>query len=169
MKKNIIKKIILIILIIILSCFIILPPLLRITIADVNLTGKTNNENKNSDLLILSCEKYDSLTSTLITSRTRYKDNVPDQNFITYEKTIRNKDLTSEIPSYKTASEEIDFFSKINGIEITETDTKTTVLISKYVVDMNQANFTLAKYFSSKDTQREFYEGQGYKCEETKN
>lgn len=170
-KKNYLKKLLLIVIIIISTMFIILPPIFRVAIADVNLIGPTENKNKNNNITILSCKKYDLETSTLVTSRTRYNKEdpeKPEQNFITYEKTSQNNELVSQLPSYKTPAEEIEFFSNIDGIEITVTDQKTTILISKYIVDINDANFTLAKYFGSEENQREFYKEQGYKCEETK-
>lgn len=167
-KKNILIKILLIVIIVVSTNFILLPPLFRLTIADVDLTGTTVKDPQKNNLIVLSCKKHDLQTSTLVTSRTRYKEEIPEQNFITYEKTSSNNELTSSLPSYKKPDEEIEFFSNIDGIEINTTDQKTTVLISKYVVSMNEANFTLAKYFNSKDEQRKFYEEQGYKCEETK-
>ena len=168
-KKNKLTKILLIVIIIILANFIILPPFFRLTIADVDLTGTAAKDPQKNNLVVLSCKKYDLQTSTLVTSRTRYNKEIPEQNFITYERTSQNNELTSSLPSYLSPDEEIAFFANIDGIEIAVTDKKTTVLISKYVVSMNEANFTLAKYFNSKDEQRNFYEEQGYKCEETKN
>lgn len=168
-KKYKIKKISLIAAITILALFIILPPLLRITIKDVNLTGKAQVKQPKDNLTILSCTKFDPTTSYLITSRTRYNNEETDQNFITYEKTSQGNNPTSTLPSYKTPIEEITFFSSINGVEINSGDTKTTVLIPKYVVNMNESNFTLAKYFNNKEAQRKFYEEQGYTCKETKN
>lgn len=168
-KKYKIKKISLIAAITILALFIILPPLLRVTIKDVNLTGKAQVKQPKDNLTILSCTKFDPTTSYLITSRTRYNNEETDQNFITYEKTSQGNNPTSTLPSYKTPIEEITFFSSINGVEINSGDTKTTVLIPKYVVNMNESNFTLAKYFNNKEAQRKFYEEQGYTCKETKN
>ena len=80
-------NVLLLFIIAILAQFIILPPFLRIVIADVNLSNKKDPTTKvNKDIEVLVCTKFDLSTSTLITSRTSYKYTEPNQLTITYEK-----------------------------------------------------------------------------------
>lgn len=165
--KNTLIRILLIIVIFILSLFIIVPPVLRLTIPNLNL-GISISPKKDSNIIILSCEKYEQETQTLITSRTKYKDNNIEQNLIIYKKDLTGNNQPSSLPSYQNSTEAINFFSRIEGIEITVSEETTTVLIPKYVVENNGANRILQNYFQKKDSQKTFYESQGYVCTEIK-
>ena len=155
----------------ILAQFIILPPFLRIVIADVNLSDKKDPTIKvDKDIEVLVCTKFDLSTSTLITNRTTYKYTEPNQLTITYEKIESNANLNGEeTSSPSTTNEELDFFSSIDGVEITKQKNKTIILIPDYVVELNDANETLIEYFNTIEAQQKFYEGKNYKCEKAKN
>lgn len=168
LKKPI--NVLLLFIIAILAQFIILPPFLRIVIADVNLSNKKDPTTKvDKDIEVLVCTKFDLSTSTLITNRTSYKYTEPNQLTITYEKIESNANLTSEGTSSSTTNEELDFFSSIDGVEITKQKNKTIILIPDYIVELNEANETLLKYFNNIETQQKFYEDKDYKCEKAKN
>ena len=164
-------NVLLLFIIAILAQFIILPPFLRIVIADVNLSNKKDPTTKvNKDIEVLVCTKFDLSTSTLITSRTSYKYTEPNQLTITYEKIESNANLTSEeTSSSSTTNEELDFFSSIDGVEITKQKNKAIILIPDYVVELNEANETLLEYFNNIEAQQKFYEEKSYKCEKAKN
>ena len=164
-------NILLLFIIVVLAQFIILPPFLRIVIADVNLSDKKNpNTKENTEIKVLVCTKFDLTTSTLITSRTSYKYDEPNQATITYEKIESNANLNGEeTKETMPINEELEFFSSIDGIEITERKNKTIVLIPDYVVELNDANETLLKYFTTIEAQQKFYEEKNFKCEKTKN
>ncbi len=170
MKKINPINILLFLVIIILLSFIIVPPALRATIKDVNLSNDNSHTVSFSNLSVLSCEKLDTINLYKITSRSRYKEDSIEQNTIKYEKLDAIKETVSnEKSSLKTPEEEIQFFSSINGIDVRSEDNITTVTIIKAAVQVNTANDTLLKYFNAKDKQKEFYENQGYTCEEIKN
>lgn len=170
MKKIKPINVLLILIIIILLSFIILPPVLRATIKDVNLSDN-NTTIASNNLSVLSCQKLDTANLYKISSRSRYKDETLMQNTITYEKLESLTDTVSsnDKVSLKSPEEEIAFFSSINGISINTVDSTTRVTIIKAAVEANNANDTLLKYFNDKETQKEFYENQGYVCEEIKN
>lgn len=162
---------ILLFLIIILSLsFIIIPPVLRATIKDVNLSNNNSPVVSFSNLSLLSCEKIDATNLYKITSKSRYKEESLEQNTIKYEKldTIEET-VNNDKTSLMAPEEEIQFFSSINGIDVKRENNATTVTIVKTAVQVNTANDTLLKYFNAKDKQKEFYENQGYTCEEIKN
>ncbi len=169
MKKINPINILLFLVIIVLLSFIIIPPVLRATIKDVNLSN--NNKTVSfSNLSVLSCEKIDTINLYKITSRSRYKEDSIEQNTIKYEKLDAIEETVSnEKSSLKTPEEEIQFFSSINGIDVKSENNITTVTIIKTTVQVNMANDTLLKYFNTKEKQKEFYENQGYTCEEIKN
>ena len=170
MKKINPINILLFLVIIVLLSFIIVPPVLRATIKDVNLSNDNSHTVSFSNLSVLSCEKLDTINLYKITSRSRYKEDSIEQNTIKYEKLDAIEETTSNNKSsLKTPEEEIQFFSSINGIDIRSEDNITTVTIIKAAVQVNTANDTLLKYFNVKDKQKEFYENQGYTCEEIKN
>lgn len=170
MKKINPINILLFLVIIILLSFIIVPPVLRATIKDVNLSNDNSHTVSFSNLSVLSCEKLDTINLYKITSRSRYKEDSIEQNTIKYEKLDAIEETVSnEKSSLKTPEEEIQFFSAINGIDVRSEDNITTVTIIKAAVQVNTANDTLLKYFNVKDKQKEFYENQGYTCEEIKN
>lgn len=170
MKKINPINILLFLVIIVLLSFIIVPPILRATIKDVNLSNDNSHTVSFSNLSVLSCEKLDTINLYKITSRSRYKEDSIEQNTIKYEKLDAIEETTSNNKSsLKTPEEEIQFFSSINGIDIRSEDNITTVTIIKAAVQVNTANDTLLKYFNVKDKQKEFYENQGYTCEEIKN
>lgn len=170
MKKINPINILLFLVIIVLLSFIIVPPILRATIKDVNLSNDNSHTVSFSNLSVLSCEKLDTINLYKITSRSRYKEDSIEQNTIKYEKLDAIEETTSNNKSsLKTPEEEIQFFSSINGIDIRSEDNITTVTIIKAAVQVNTANDTLLKYFNVKDKQKEFYENQGYICEEIKN
>lgn len=170
MKKINPINILLFLVIIILLSFIIVPPVLRATIKDVNLSNDNSHTASFSNLSVLSCEKLDTINLYKITSRSRYKEDSIEQNTIKYEKLDAIEETVSnEKSSLKTPEEEIQFFSSINGIDVRSEDNITTVTIIKAAVQVNTANDTLLKYFNVKDKQKEFYENQGYTCEEIKN
>lgn len=170
MKKINPINILLFLVIIILLSFIIVPPVLRATIKDVNLSNDNSHTVSFSNLSVLSCEKLDTINLYKITSRSRYKEDSIEQNTIKYEKLDAIEETVSnEKFSLKTPEEEIQFFSSINGIDVRSEDNITTVTIIKAAVQVNTANDTLLKYFNVKDKQKEFYENQGYTCEEIKN
>lgn len=170
MKKINPINILLFLVIIILLSFIIVPPVLRATIKDVNLSNDNSHTVSFSNLSVLSCEKLDTINLYKITSRSRYKEDSIEQNTIKYEKLDAIEETVSnEKSSLKTPEEEIQFFSSINGIDVRSEDNITTVTIIKAAVQVNTANDTLLKYFNVKDKQKEFYENQGYTCEEIKN
>lgn len=151
--------------------FIILPPFLRIVISDVNLSDKKSpNTQIDKDIEVLVCTKFDLSTSTLITSRTSYKYDESNQATIIYEKVESNANLNDEETTFPSiVNEEIEFFSSIDGIEITRKENKTIVLIPDYVVALNNANETLLQYFDTMEVQQKFYEEKGFKCEKAKN
>lgn len=170
MKKINPINILLFLVIIVLLSFIIVPPVLRATIKDVNLSNDNSHTVSFSNLSVLSCEKLDTINLYKITSRSRYKEDSIEQNTIKYEKLDAIEETVSnEKSSLKTPEEEIQFFSSINGIDVRSEDNITTVTIIKAAVQVNTANDTLLKYFNVKDKQKEFYENQGYTCEEIKN
>lgn len=170
MKKINPINILLFLVIIVLLSFIIVPPILRATIKDVNLSNDNSHTVSFSNLSVLSCEKLDTINLYKITSRSRYKEDSIEQNTIKYEKLDAIEETVSnEKSSLKTPEEEIQFFSSINGIDVRSKDNITTVTIIKAAVQVNTANDTLLKYFNVKDKQKEFYENQGYTCEEIKN
>lgn len=170
MKKINPINILLFLVIIVLLSFIIVPPILRATIKDVNLSNDNSHTVSFSNLSVLSCEKLDTINLYKITSRSRYKEDSIEQNTIKYEKLDAIEETTSNNKSsLKTPEEEIQFFSSINGIDIRSEDNITTVTIIKAAVQVNTANDTLLKYFNAKGKQKEFYENQGYTCEEIKN
>lgn len=170
MKKINPINILLFLVIIVLLSFIIVPPVLRATIKDVNLSNDNSHTVSFSNLSVLSCEKLDTINLYKITSRSRYKEDFIEQNTIKYEKLDAIEETVSnEKSSLKTPEEEIQFFSSINGIDVRSEDNITTVTIIKAAVQVNTANDTLLKYFNAKDKQKEFYENQGYTCEEIKN
>lgn len=170
MKKINPINILLFLVIIVLLSFIIVPPILRATIKDVNLSNDNSHTVSFSNLSVLSCEKLDTINLYKITSRSRYKEDSIEQNTIKYEKLDAIEETVSnEKSSLKTPEEEIQFFSSINGIDVRSEDNITTVTIIKAAVQVNTANDTLLKYFNVKDKQKEFYENQGYTCEEIKN
>lgn len=170
MKKINPINILLFLVIIVLLSFIIVPPILRATIKDVNLSNDNSHTVSFSNLSVLSCEKLDTINLYKITSRSRYKEDSIEQNTIKYEKLDAIEETTSNNKSsLKTPEEEIQFFSSINGIDVRSKDNITTVTIIKAAVQVNTANDTLLKYFNVKDKQKEFYENQGYTCEEIKN
>ncbi len=162
---------ILLFLIIILSLsFIIIPPVLRATIKDVNLSNDNSHTVSFSNLSVLSCEKLDTISLYKITSRSRYKEDSIEQNTIKYEKLDAIEEtVDNDKTSLMAPEKEIQFFSSINGIDVRSKDNITTVTIIKAAVQVNTANDTLLKYFNAKDKQKEFYENQGYTCEEIKN
>lgn len=164
-------NILLLFIIVILAQFIILPPFLRIVIADVNLSDKKDTPTKdNKEIEVLICTKFDLSTSTLITSRTSYKYTQPNQVTITYEKVESNANLNSEDQKETISiNEELEFFSSIDGIEITRKNNKTIILIPDYVVELNNANETLLEYFNTSENQQKLYEERNFKCEKTKN
>lgn len=162
---------ILLFLIIILSLsFIIIPPVLRATIKDVNLSNNNSPVVSFSNLSLLSCEKIDAINLYKITSKSRYKEESLEQNTIKYEKldTIEET-VNNDKTSLMAPEEEIQFFSSINGIDVKRENNTTTVTIIKATVQVNTANDALLKYFNPKEKQKEFYENQGYTCEEIKN
>ncbi len=170
MKKINPINILLFLVIIVLLSFIIIPPVLRATIKDVNLSN--NNKTVSlSNLSVLSCEKLDTINLYKITSRSKYKKESLEQNTIKYEKldSIEETSNSNNKVSLKTPEEEIQFFSSINGIDVKSENNITTVTIIKTTVQVNMANDTLLKYFNTKEKQKEFYENQGYTCEEIKN
>ena len=170
MKKINPINILLFLVIIVLLSFIIVPPVLRATIKDVNLSNDNSHTVSFSNLSVLSCEKLDTINLYKITSRSRYKEDSIEQNTIKYEKLDAIEETVSnEKSSLKTPEEEIQFFSSINGIDVRSEDNITTVTIIKAAVQVNTANDTLLKYSNAKDKQKEFYENQGYACEEIKN
>ena len=170
MKKINPINILLFLVIIVLLSFIIVPPVLRATIKDVNLSNDNSHTVSFSNLSVLSCEKLDTINLYKITSRSRYKEDSIEQNTIKYEKLDAIEETVSnEKSSLKTPEEEIQFFSSINGIDVRSEDNIPTVTIIKAAVQVNTANDTLLKYFNAKDKQKEFYENQGYTCEEIKN
>ena len=162
---------ILLFLIIILSLsFIIIPPVLRATIKDVNLSNNNSPVASFSNLSLLSCEKIDATNLYKITSRSRYKEESLEQNTIKYEKLDAIEEtVNNDKTSLMAPEEEIQFFSSINGIDVKRENNTTTVTIVKATVQVNTANDTLLKYFNTKEKQKEFYENQGYTCEEIKN
>ncbi len=170
MKKINPINILLSIIIIILLTFIIVPPILRATIKDVNLSNEPSKTISYSSYSVLSCEKIDTVNLYKITSRSRYKEDTLEQNIIKYEKlTTVDGNIINNKASIKTPDEEIYFFKTVNGITVKSENNITTVNIYKATVNINNANETLLKYFNPKEQQKEFYENQGYTCEEIKN
>lgn len=171
--KNTIINILLYITIIFLITFIALPPILRKTISDVNLSNDNNtkiqaSKDKNE---ILSCSKTDNINLYVITSKSMYVENVLKKNIITYTK-IDNaitSQVDNESSSIYTPEEEIYFFSTINGISINNNDKMAVIVITKAAIDINNSNERLLEYFNEKEKQRKFYEEQGYTCEEIMN
>ena len=72
MKKINPINILLFLVIIVLLSFIIVPPVLRATIKDVNLSNDYSHTVSFSNLSVLSCEKLDTINLYKITSRSRY-------------------------------------------------------------------------------------------------
>ena len=152
-----------------LSIFIIVPPILRLTIPDVKLQEDKKSTEEKDDITILSCSKTDPTTSLTITSRSKYVNDTIEQNIIIYEQ-VGIKDNNSEVqPLPEEATKEITLLSEIDGISINKNTNKTIISISKYIVDNNNANTYLTNQFKEKPEQRKYYEEQGFTCNETKN
>jgi len=154
-----------ILVIIILSLFIILPPVFRAYIPKESpkSEGKTQ-----SNIKILSCEKTSASEDYKIISRTRYKDNIPVQNVITYQKmSMQDVDSSSEenlniVDS--TQIEELEIFKSIADIQITENEEKTIVVINSDLLEANRSNTQLSNYLQREGAQKRFYTNEGYIC-----
>ncbi|MDD5888337.1 MAG: hypothetical protein PUC82_02480 [bacterium] len=159
------------ILLVLAICFllliIILPPTLRKIMPKTTIV---ENE-KNSSALILACTGINKKEYYKITSRTKYIDNKPTQNIITYNKiapsSLEENNYISTTPTSPT--EEINYFKTIRNIIIDTNNATTIVSIYDYAVEKNTGNFRLMNYFQDIDNQKNFYENQGYTCETIKN
>ncbi len=171
--KNTIINIVLYIIIIILIAFIVLPPIFRKTINDVNLSNDSNPKTQaaKESKEVLSCTKTDNINLYVITSKSMYVESVLKKNIITYTKIENNitSQVENESKSIYTPEDEIYFFSTINGIGINNSNNMTTIVITKAAININDSNERLLEYFNEKEKQREFYEEQGYTCEEIRN
>lgn len=168
-KKKDPVNILLLLAIFLLSIFIVVPPLLRLTIPDVKLKEDKKNIQEEKNITILSCSKTDSTTALTITSRSKYVNDVIEQNIIIYEQTALKDGDTQPVPLPEPVAREIDILSEVNGLNINKSSNKTIVSISKYIVDNNNSNTYLTSRFKEKVEQKKYYEDQGFACNETKN
>lgn len=146
---------------------IISPPILRIVMPKQKVI--TNKENKK--IIILSCTGLNQSEQYKITSRTKYENNDPKQNIITYTK-LTADELSIEInktPVINTSSsQELSFFQTIRGLNISESKNNKVVTITDYLAERNTGNFEFMNYFQKLELQKTFYINQGYSCEEIK-
>lgn len=158
----------LILAIFLLLTIIITPPILRVLMPKLEITKPIDKEKS----IILACSAINIQEQYKITSRTKYVDNKPIQNIITYKK-ASNEELesASKNSSVTTTSvtSEINLFQEIRGVAISSNQDSTIVTIYDYVAKKNTGNSNFMNYFQNIDSQKTFYTNMGYTCEEISN
>lgn len=167
-KKKDPVNILLLLAIFFLSIFIVVPPLLRLTIPDVKLKEDKKNTQEEKNIIILSCSKTDPTTTLTITSKSKYVNDVIEQNIIIYEQIVTKDGEAQPVPLPEPVTREINILSEVDGININKSSNKTIVSIPKYIVDNNNSNIYLTNQFREKNEQKKYYEDQGFVCSESK-
>lgn len=159
-EKKKISPIIVILTIIFLAMFIILPPIFRWLLpADTdNIVAKKTN--------ILTCERIDLFDKYKITYKITYENDLPVSNVVNFFPYTATVDEIAMIkPTSKTASQELSFFQKIEGLDVVENESKFVVTIKKPMVDVADSSSGLADYFMPNiSMQQTFLASQGYNC-----
>lgn len=161
-----------------LAIFIILPPVFRVMIPK-----EVKKKNVNNDSIILICDKEITEEGYAINSRIRYVGVKPQKNTITINKivvseqdgtdnlqpndqNIPNNTLPNTTPDVSDnekgiVASQLEFFKSISGIEITEREDSTTILIKSSIAKNNS---DLLHYLQPIKKQQAYYENEGYMC-----
>lgn len=165
-KSNFINFL-LILAIFLLSTIIIAPPTLRKLMPKKVIVEKGENDQN----IILSCTALNINEQYKINSRTKYVNGITKQNIITYNK-LTFEELAKEISHTPSTTVnptiELEFFKKVNGINIKNNQSNTVVSIYDYTVKRNTSNFRFVAYFQELESQKTFYTSQGFSCTEIK-
>lgn len=178
MNKKPKSTILVIFTILFLSVFIILPPVFRVMIPK-----EVKKKDVNNDNIILICDKEIAEEGYAINSRIRYIGDKPQKNTITINKivvseqdgsnntnsngeNIPNNTLPNTTPDVSNndkgvVAAQLEFFKSISGIEITEREDSTTILIKSSIAKNNS---DLLHYLQPIKKQQAYYENEGYMC-----
>lgn len=147
------------------SLLIILPPLFRLFLPNMN-----SAVSKYQDTIMnITCTRdypQEQLTETVII---RYINTKIDQTRITYEPIKNTNSNASVADDTLTPSQEIAYFTNIPGATIETKDNKTVIVINQNTIDQNKDNVDLKNnYFNNERiTQKLYFTNRYFSCEET--
>lgn len=154
------------VIIFILSLLIILPPLFRVLFPKVEEIKTKNNDN----ITLLTCTRDYTAEQTTATVEVRYINSKVNQTKITYSPMIvKEYSVTNTTENDILPSMELSYFQSIQGINITQSDTKTIVTINQDTIDNNPDNQELKEnYFNDKlINQKIYFTNRYYECSES--
>lgn len=151
--------------ILVLAIFIILPPVFR------KFYPKETKTIERKKIDLLSCAKDMETEGYQITTTTRYEDDELTSARIVYTKgTTEKTNEATTIPNNivsedNTLKKELEIFQAIPEIEIEQTNTKTTITLTKEIIEKNTDNLEISSYVQPiLSDQQTYYENQGYIC-----
>lgn len=154
------------IIIFILSLLIILPPLFRVLFPKAEETKPKNN----NTIRLLTCTKNYAEEQTTTTVEVRYINSKVNQTKITYSPIAATKySIMNTSESDILPSLELSYLQSIQGINITQSDNKTIIIINQNTIDQNPNNQELKEnYFNDKlIDQKIYFTNRYYECNET--
>ena len=155
------SPILVIVCILFLSSFIILPPVFRAYIPnDDNLIESPPVQDKKQ---VLKSKKYFKEELFKVSSSVKYRNDLIEENTITYEKIEKVPDDVSPNTSI-TVEEEYNMFKSLNNIDISTEERVTIVKIDQDLIDNNSEHSNLLNYYQSLENQKLYYEEMEYTC-----
>lgn len=154
------------VIIFILLLLIILPPLFRVLFPKVEEIKTKNNNN----IKLLTCTRNYAQEQTTATVEVRYINSKVNQTKITYssmpatEYSVINTAENDILPSM-----ELSYFQSIQGINISQSDDKTVIIINQDTINSNPDNQELKEnYFNDKlINQKIYFTNRYYECDES--
>lgn len=144
-----------------LSAFIILPPIFRAYIPNDDIVIEPPAAQ--DKIQVLKCNKYFKEELFKVSSSVKYRNDLIEENTITYE---RVEKLPGDVSSNTsiTVEEEYNMFKSLNNIDISTEEKITIVKIDQDLIDNNPDHSNLLNYYQSLENQKLYYEEMGYTC-----
>ena len=98
-----------------------------------------------------------------MSSSVKYRNDLIEENTITYEKIEKVPDDVSPNTSI-TVEEEYNMFKSLNNIDISTEEKVTIVKIDQDLIDNNSEHSNLLNYYQSLENQKLYYEEMEYTC-----
>lgn len=155
------SPILVIVCILFLSSFIILPPVFRAYIPNDDIV--VESPPVQDKIQVLKCNKYFKEELFKVSSSVKYRNDLIEENTITYEKIEKVPDDVSPNTSI-TVEEEYNMFKSLNNIDISTEEKVTIVKIDQDLIDNNSEHSNLLNYYQSLENQKLYYEDMEYTC-----
>ena len=155
------SPILVIVCILFLSSFFIFAPVFRAYIPNDDIV--VESPPVQDKIQVLKCNKYFKEELFKVSSSVKYRNDLIEENTITYEKIEKVPDDVSPNTSI-TVEEEYNMFKSLNNIDISTEEKVTIVKIDQDLIDNNSEHSNLLNYYQSLENQKLYYEEMEYTC-----